>query len=96
MTLGRVPCIHYPVKIRKVKKESIRPLIDSGSEVNLMTPAYAKQLGLPYPDAGRWCMEIRGASEKTRSQKLGYRWEFWRIALRTILCLCFTFKHGQI
>ena len=43
--LDRVPCIHYQVQFRK-DKETIRALIDSGSEVNAMTPAYAKKLGL--------------------------------------------------
>ena len=43
--LGRVPCIHYPVQFQK-DKEIIKALIDFGSEVNAMTPAYAKQLGL--------------------------------------------------
>ena len=44
--LDRVPCIHYPVQFRKDKRATIRALIDSGSKVNAMTPAYAKQLGL--------------------------------------------------
>ena len=47
VVLDRVPCIHYPVQFRKDKEgATIRALIDSGSEVNAMTPAYAKQLGL--------------------------------------------------
>ena len=46
VVLDRVPCIHYPVQFRKDKERAtIRALIDSGSEVNAMTPAYAKQLG---------------------------------------------------
>ena len=44
--LDRVPCIYYPVQFRKDKGATIQALIDSGSEVNAMTPAYAKQLGL--------------------------------------------------
>ena len=40
-----VSCIHYPVQFRK-DKETIRALIDFGSEVNAMIPAYAKKLGL--------------------------------------------------
>ena len=43
--LGRVPCIHYPVQFRK-DKEVIKALINSGSKVNAITLAYAKQLGL--------------------------------------------------
>lgn len=38
-------CIHYIVKFKKNIVE-IRVLIDSKSEVNVMTPAYAKKLGL--------------------------------------------------
>ena len=44
--LDRVPCIYYPVQFRKDKGAIIRALIDLGSKVNTMTPAYAKQLGL--------------------------------------------------
>ena len=43
--LDQIPCIHYQVQFRK-DKETIRALIDSGSEVIAMTPAYAKKLGL--------------------------------------------------
>ena len=43
--LDRIPCIYYQVQFRK-DKETIRALIDSGSEVNTMTPAYAKKLSL--------------------------------------------------
>ena len=39
--LDRVPCIHYPVQFQK-DKEVIKALIDSGSKVNAMTPAYTK------------------------------------------------------
>ena len=47
MVLDWVLCIHYPVQFQKDKeKATIQALIDSGSKVNTMTPAYAKQLGL--------------------------------------------------
>ena len=42
--LDRVLCIHYPVQFRKDKKAIIQALINLGSKVNAMTPAYAKQL----------------------------------------------------
>ena len=46
VVLDRVSCIHYSVQSRKDKeKATIWVLINSGSEVNAMTPAYAKQLG---------------------------------------------------
>ena len=39
----RVSCIHYPIPFQE---EQVRALLDSGSEVNAMSPAYAKRLGL--------------------------------------------------
>ncbi len=42
--LQRVPCIWYPVWFQK--SQPIRALIDFGSEVNTITPAYAVKLGL--------------------------------------------------
>ena len=45
MILDWVPCIHYPVQFEKDKKV-IRALIDSGSKINTMTPAYVSKLGL--------------------------------------------------
>ena len=45
MTLGRVLCVHYPLRFWKDTAD-VRALIDSGSEVNAMTPAYASKLGL--------------------------------------------------
>ena len=44
--LDQVACIYYPVQFRKNKRATIWALIDLGSKVNTMTPAYAKQLGL--------------------------------------------------
>ena len=43
--LARVPCIHYPVQFRK-DPNGTQALLDSGSEVNAMNPAYASKLGL--------------------------------------------------
>lgn len=45
VVLTKVPCIHYPLRFRKNKKNDVQTLIDSGSEVNAMTPAYASKLG---------------------------------------------------
>ena len=45
VTLERVPCVHYPLHFRK-NTADVRALIDSGSEVNAMTPAYSSKLGL--------------------------------------------------
>lgn len=43
--LSRVRYIHFPVQFWKDKGATIQVLIDSGSKVNAMTLAYAKQLG---------------------------------------------------
>ena len=43
--LDRVSCIHFPVQFRKDKKVTIQALIDLGSKVYIMTPAYTKWLG---------------------------------------------------
>ncbi len=40
--LERVPCIWYPVTF----KDQTEVLLDSGSEVNAMSQAFAQQLGL--------------------------------------------------
>ena len=46
IVLDRVPCLYYLVQFQKDKGATIWTLIDLGSKVNTMTPAYAKQLGL--------------------------------------------------
>ena len=45
-TLKRVPCIYYSVQFRTDKVHNVLALIDSGSEVNAISPAYAQKLGL--------------------------------------------------
>ena len=44
--LDWLPCIHYQVQFQKDQEPTIWALIDLGSEINTMTLAYAKQLGL--------------------------------------------------
>ena len=44
--LDRVPCIHYLVQSWKDKGATIWALINWGSKINVVTPGYAKQLGL--------------------------------------------------
>ena len=47
VVLDWVPCIYYPVQFRKDKERAtIGALIDSSSEVNAITLAYAKQISL--------------------------------------------------
>ena len=64
MILDRVSCIHYRVQFRK-EKETVRVLIDSGSEVNAMTPAYAKKLGLRTRKTDIGAQKIDGSSLDT-------------------------------
>ena len=44
--LERIPYIHYPVQFDGTNKTQVQALIDSGGEVNAMTPAYTSTLGL--------------------------------------------------
>ena len=44
--LDQVLYIHYPIKFQKDKRATIWALINSDSEVNAITLAYAKKLGL--------------------------------------------------
>ena len=45
MSLERMSCIHYSLRFRK-DTVGVRALIDLGSEVNAMSPAYASKLSL--------------------------------------------------
>ena len=45
VSLERILCICYPLRFRKDIAD-IRALIDSNSELNAMTPAYASKLDL--------------------------------------------------
>ena len=59
--LDWVPCIHYSIQFCK-DKETIRALIDSGSEVNAMTPANAKKLDLRTQKTNVRAQKIDGSS----------------------------------
>ena len=59
--LKRVPCVHYPVQFRKDSSE-IKALIDSGSEVNAISPAYANKLGLRIRKTDVGAQKIDGSS----------------------------------
>ena len=65
VTLDRVPCIHYPVQFRKDKGVTIQALFDLGSEVNAMTPAYAKQLDLQVRKTDVGAPKINGSLLRT-------------------------------
>ena len=60
--LQRVPCIRYPVQFQA---NQVGALIDSGSEVNAMTPAFAAKLGLSIRPTGIGAQKIDGSTLKT-------------------------------
>ena len=43
--LDRIPCICYPIRFKKSEVQ-VQALLNSGNEVNAMTPGYASKLGL--------------------------------------------------
>ena len=60
--LQRVPCVHYPIRF---KKKEVQALIDSGSEVNAMSPAYASKLGLKVYHTDVRAQKIDGSTLET-------------------------------
>ena len=64
VTLERVPCVHYPIHFRKDTAD-VKALIDSGSEVNAMTPAYASKLGLQVRHTDVGAQKIDGSTLET-------------------------------
>ena len=64
VTLERVLCVHYPLRFRKDTAD-VRALIDSGSEVNAMTPAYASKLGLRVRHTDVGAQKIDGSTLQT-------------------------------
>ena len=65
--LDRVPCIYYPVQFRKDKGKDVLALLDSGSEVNAMTPAHTAYLGLKVRVINIGEQKIDGSSLATYS-----------------------------
>ena len=61
----RVPCIHYPVRFQEGQQQQVRALLDSGSEVNAMSPAYAKRLGLKTRKTNVGAQMIDGSALET-------------------------------
>ena len=55
----KVPCIYYPVRFQE---EQIRALLNSGSEVNAMSLAYAKRLGLKTRKTNVGAQKIDGST----------------------------------
>ena len=62
VVLERVPYIHYPVQFQE---EQVRALLDSGSEVNAMSPAYAERLGLKIRKTNVGAQKIDGSALET-------------------------------
>ena len=58
----RVPYIHYPVWF---EEEQIKALLDSGSKINAMSPAYAKRLGLKTWKTNVGAQKIDGSALET-------------------------------
>ena len=64
VTLERVPYVHYSLHFRK-NIVDVRALIDSGSEVNAMTLAYASKLGLRVRHTDVGAQKIDGSTLQT-------------------------------
>ena len=62
MALDRVPCIHYPVQF---KKEELRALINSSSEINAITLTYVATLGLKVHSTNVGAQKIDGSTLET-------------------------------
>ena len=64
VSLERVPCIYYPLRFRK-DTAGVRALIDLGSEVNAMTPAYVLKLGIKVHPTDVSAQKIDGSTFET-------------------------------
>ena len=60
----KVPYIYYPVCFQEGQKQ-VRALLDSGSEVNAMSPVYAKRLGLKTCKTNIGAQKIDGSALET-------------------------------
>lgn len=59
-----VSCIYYLLRFKKNQAE-IPTLIDSGNEINVMTPAYVAKLGLKVRSTNMQAQKIDGSTLKT-------------------------------
>ena len=64
VTLERVPCIHYLLRFRK-DTTGVNGLVDSGSEVNAITPTYAAKLRLKVQKTNIEAQKIDGSTLET-------------------------------
>ena len=60
----KVPCIHYPVRFQEGQKQ-VRALLNSSSEVNAISPAYTKKLGLKTRNTNVRAQKIDGSALET-------------------------------
>lgn len=63
--LNRISYIYYPLCFSKNKKNKIQALINSGSKVNAITPAYALKLALKIRQTGIGAEKINGSIFET-------------------------------
>ena len=82
VTLQRIPYVHYLIQF---KKKEVQALVDSGSEVNAITPAYAANLDLKIQKTNIGAQKINGSILNTFEMvlidfqiedKLGWPWFF--------------------
>ena len=64
VVLKRISSIHYPVQFQE-DQEQVKPLLDSGSKVNAMSPTYAKRLGLKARNTNVGAQKIDGSAQET-------------------------------
>ena len=64
VSLERVPCIHYLLCFRK-DIAGVKAMIDSGSEVNTMSPAYASKLSFKVHHTDVEAEKIDGSTLET-------------------------------
>lgn len=67
IVLDQVPCIYYLIQF---KKDDVHALIDSGSKINAMTPAYAWKLSLRVRQTNIGAQKIDGSIVKIFSMML--------------------------
>lgn len=63
--LNRIPYIHYIAQFWKEGKKVIRALIKFGNEINIMTLAYIKQLGLQTRQTNIEVQKVNSSSLKS-------------------------------
>ena len=64
VVLKWVPYIHYSVQFQE-DQEQVKALLNSGNEVNAMSPAYAKRLGLKTWKTNIGAQKINGSALET-------------------------------